>query len=928
MSAITTRSGKGSALTNAEVDANFTNLNSDKAEKSITISAGTGLTGGGDLSGNRTFALGTSGVSAGTFGGNNSIPTLTIDAYGRVTAAGTVTPSGTWGISISGNAATATTATNLSGGTISATTGTFSGLLKSDFGTVQVGSSTGIYRQFRYDGTMSADGATFSAILNAANYNSYAPTLTGGGASGTWGINITGNAATATALTSGNKTLDGNLTVQGDIRTYRTGGTTGVVYLSSTDSYYLYWNGTTYEMPGAQLNVAGQRVLNAGNYNSYALPLTGGTLTGGLTATSLSASSGGGQKIYSYISGTVRQGLGVDLNGGSYNSSWFGSAGPSNEGTLSLGFVSQADGTTFSQIARVNASGGFDLLSGRLRVNQGTAGFTGLEAFDSAGGRAQLILSSYYSDLVIASSQSNSSHGSTLSFVSTNPGNAADYRKFVINQGNWGGSQYLSFGWANAAYTNPHNYAGTSQASNTMMLDGDQKIAYVYGSVRSPIFYDSNDTARFVDGSNGGFNMIGGSGNRVTFYTNDSGYQVANAEGSGTTVRLGAAWGRPGSYNNTTYTLGAESSIHFWLAGGEKGYIDTGSNLFMNGSSRAPIFYDQNDTGYYADPNSTSRFNYMVPNRIKCVNNVNNEPRWDFSAYVVEAQHLYGNNSSQTMYLGESNYINIRNIAAVAGDVRSPTYYNLNNTGYYYNFNDSHRFGTPSGYIDIGPKNTGTCHIYTDRSGFYFNQYLYENGRRVLTDDIWINSKYFASSGAIYGTILYDANDSAYYCDPSNASRFYSLTVGIGNSYSDIYMRDDESNSGQTRIHCNSGVIGFLRGDGAMWFMNVDQYGNGYFAGNVASNSDERLKKDWSSLPSDFVERLSLVKHGTYTRTDTEQRQVGASAQGMQNILPEAVGSDLSGMLTLNYGNAALVSAIELAKRIIELERRLAALES
>lgn len=33
-------------------------------------------------------------------------------------------------------------------------------------------------------------------VLDAANYNSYAPTLTGGNASGTWGINITGNAAT------------------------------------------------------------------------------------------------------------------------------------------------------------------------------------------------------------------------------------------------------------------------------------------------------------------------------------------------------------------------------------------------------------------------------------------------------------------------------------------------------------------------------------------------------------------------------------------------------------------------------------------------------------------------------------------------------------------------------------------------------------
>ena len=35
-------------------------------------------------------------------------------------------------------------------------------------------------------------------VLHAGNYNSYSPTLTGTGASGTWGINVTGNAATAT----------------------------------------------------------------------------------------------------------------------------------------------------------------------------------------------------------------------------------------------------------------------------------------------------------------------------------------------------------------------------------------------------------------------------------------------------------------------------------------------------------------------------------------------------------------------------------------------------------------------------------------------------------------------------------------------------------------------------------------------------------
>jgi hypothetical protein len=39
-----------------------------------------------------------------------------------------------------------------------------------------------------------------SQVLHAGNYNSYSPTLTGGNASGTWGISITGNCASASQL--------------------------------------------------------------------------------------------------------------------------------------------------------------------------------------------------------------------------------------------------------------------------------------------------------------------------------------------------------------------------------------------------------------------------------------------------------------------------------------------------------------------------------------------------------------------------------------------------------------------------------------------------------------------------------------------------------------------------------------------------------
>jgi hypothetical protein len=99
--------------------------------------------------------------------------------------------------------------------------------------------------------------------------------------------------------------------------------------------------------------------------------------------------------------------------------------------------------------------------------------FTGYRTGDSYG-RAQLVLSSGYSDIIIASSQVNNTHGSNLSFVTYNPANAADYRKFVINQGNWGSrKQFLDFGYADEVDPNPHAYI--SGTHTVFTLDGINK---------------------------------------------------------------------------------------------------------------------------------------------------------------------------------------------------------------------------------------------------------------------------------------------------------------------------------------------------------------------------------------------------------------------------------------------------------------------
>ena len=93
--------------------------------------------------------------------------------------------------------------------------------------------------------------------------------------------------------------------------------------------------------------------------------------------------------------------------------------------------------------------------------------------------------------------------------------------------------------------------------------------------------------------------------------------------------------------------------------------------------------------------------------------------------------------------------------------------------------------------------------------------------------------------------------------------------------------------------------------------------------GNVTAYSDEALKMNWRGFPNDFIEQLAQVQAGIYDRIDRKQTQVGVGAGSLEKVMPNAVQQDANGIRSVSYGNAALAAVIELAKRVVSLEKQL-----
>lgn len=151
-----------------------------------------------------------------------------------------------------------------------------------------------------------------------------------------------------------------------------------------------------------------------------------------------------------------------------------------------------------------------------------------------------------------------------------------------------------------------------------------------------------------------------------------------------------------------------------------------------------------------------------------------------------------------------------------------------------------------------------------------------------------------------------------------------SITTTALNTMSDttggasiIAMTGNGSTTPTKYLGVLNGEFTIYSSSGASALLAVDDSGNLVATGNVTAYSDERLKKDWKGVEPDFIEKLSGIKSGTFTRTDNGERQAGVSAQDLQQVLPEAVAG--AAILSVAYGQAALVACVELAKEVMRL---------
>ena len=353
--------------------------------------------------------------------------------------------------------------------------------------------------------------------------------------------------------------------------------------------------------------------------------------------------------------------------------------------------------------------------------------------------------------------------------------------------------QYIENGRLELRY----NGATQGETANGYFLANNQ--------MRAPIFYDSANTAYYVDpASTSVFNAIQAdvvdSSNAADplelCYT--TGPEVRIGAGGGTKPIVAGTYARPsadtgyldgrygsassnstvnpiycistsyaptsstalGSMYGIGYADGASSGV--WSGGGwgmyavangtVRHFLDGSNGIgYATGSYRAPIFYDSNNTAYYLDPASNSYLDHIYAN-----NYVNRQSVSDDSGFG-----LYFNSDKSTAYA----------IYRESGAWSYP-YPDLR-----IGFHTGIKIGANASYEGI--------RFYTDYDMVTQVMSVNNSGDGLGASNVYVNNSLQAGS-SLRAPIFYDSNNTGYYVDPASTTVLNTVQVGYFTSLSDV----------------------------------------------------------------------------------------------------------------------------------------------
>ena len=430
-------------------------------------------------------------------------------------------------------------------------------------------------------------------------------------------------------------------------------------------------------------------------------------------------------------------------------------------------------------------------------------------------------------------------------------------------------------------------------------LNSTSGIFTTEGAIKAPVFYDSNDTNYYLNpASTSNLNIVqavqfqgslagtASNANTLDSFSSES-FLRSDADD---TVNAGVTytWARTDTagivFVNNTYNtqlaMGgwttanssnvsrirtSSGNLHIdsasngntylnWYSGGD---VKTNSLLQSDASLRAPIFYDSNNTSYYVDPNSRSRFNEIQTSDSGAA------PRYDTAFYVIQGQHWYGDTGSQVMYIGESGSpVRLRGNLRIGGNANADSGMGLTVEG---SSNATSSFRAPIFY------DSNDTTYYTNPAGASIvKQVKLINSSTPLV--LKVNSSYKS-------WVHHIASNDSYVFAPSTADG--------GESW-------DWAN--QMSIS-SSGVV---------------------TANNFVLSSDERKKTKIKDLPRD---NINTNWKSFEMKNDEGEYRTGVIAQELEETHPEFVNTDPEGFKSVKYIDLLIAKIAELEARLEKLEK-------